>query len=202
MAKKKRKTTSSLDILLQIADDKSLKDNLTIKKLVTSLGRRTYGLLILIFALPSALPFSLIPGFSIIFSIPLVIISTQLMIGRKAVWLPKILGEKQISHEHLAKIIKATEPYLRKIERLLKDRWFFMTNNITESLTGFILIVLSILIMLPIPLTNSIIAAIVVLFGLGIAEDDGLVIAIAWVSALVSLIFIQAFLIKLVTYFF
>ncbi len=66
------------------------------------------------------------------------------MIGMNQVWLPEFVANRRISHEHLAKVIFTTAPWLKKVERLLKNRWLFMTNNIAQNLTGLILLLLAI----------------------------------------------------------
>lgn len=191
----------SSETLLKLANDKSLKDDLTYKKIIAALQRRAFGLGILLFALPSALPFSAIPGFSIIFSVPIFFFALQMVFGKKSLWLPKFIGNRSIPHDKLAKVIKATAPYLCKVERLLKPRWLFMTDTIVESITGILLCFLSIMLMLPIPFSNFIFAVIIIIFGLGISERDGLVITIAWIAAIISLIFIPTFIWNIYKFF-
>lgn len=196
---KKRETPqSSSDILLKVANDKELKDNLTYKILIHALGRRSFGIAILLFALPSALPLSAIPGFSIIFSIPLCLFGMQLLFAKKTLWLPKFIAKRNLSHKKLAKVIKVGLPYLKKTERLFKPRWFMFTNQISESICGLLITGLAITLMLPIPFTNFIIAMVIAVLALGIVEEDGLMIFLGWLATLLVLIFIPTFIVALV----
>lgn len=202
MAKRSKSGITSAERLKKITEDKALKTHLTLGKLVSQLERRGFGFLILLFALPSALPFSVIPGFSLIFSIPLIFFATQMILGGKSVWLPKFLANKELPHKTLCKIIYPTLPVLRTIEHLFKERWLFMTTQIMERFSGLLVLLLAIGVLLPIPLTNAWIAAIIVIFALGMIEDDGLVIAIAWIVGITSLILIPTFIWKIVNYIF
>lgn len=202
MAERPKSGISSATKLVHITEDESLKKHLTLGKLVILLERRGFGFLLLLFSLPSALPFSLIPGFSMVFSIPLIFIAVQMLLGSKSVWLPKFLANKELPHKTLCRIISPTVRILRAIEHLLKERWKFMTTPIMERFSGLLILFLAIGVVLPIPLTNAWIAAIIAIFALGMIEEDGLVMAIAWVVGITSLILIPTFIWKLVSYVF
>lgn len=202
MAKKSKTGLSSAEKLMKITEDENLKKHLTLGKLVVLLERRGFGFLLLLFSLPSALPFSLIPGFSMVFSIPLIFFAAQMLLGSKTVWLPKYLANKDLPHKTLCKIIKPTLPALRAIEHLLKQRWQFMTTPVMERLSGLLILLIAIGVLLPIPLTNAWMAAIIAIFALGMIEDDGLVMAIAWIAGIASLILIPTFIWKIVSYVF
>lgn len=177
----------SSEILLTLVEDPEKGEKFTFGSIIKRLGQRAFGIALLLFSLPSTLPFSMIPGFSALFSIPIIIFAIQMIFARKALWLPRFIADREIPHAKLAKVIKITVPYLQKIEHLLKPRWGFMVTRVTESIVGVFILLLALMLMLPIPFSNFIYSIIIVVFSLGIVEKDGLVITIGVVLGSVAL---------------
>lgn len=176
---KKREKTAS-DVLLALAQDDDLEGKLTYKRLLSELGHRSFEIAILVFALPSALPLSIVPGFSTLFSLPIAFFSLQLLFGVKSLWIPKFLADKKINHDKLSGFIKKAVPYLKKLERLMKPRLLFLNSTIGETISAIIIFLLAIMLMLPIPFSNFIFALCIVIISLGMLEKDGLVILIGY----------------------
>ncbi|WP_339051562.1 exopolysaccharide biosynthesis protein [Rickettsiella endosymbiont of Xylota segnis] len=187
----------SSQILIEIARNKHLKNkDLSFAYLLQLMGKRAFGMGLLLFSLPSALPFSTIPGVAFVFSLPIVLFSLQMMYEKTTLWLPKIIANRTINHKNLSKIIHATVPYLRKIERFLKPRWPFMTSRAMEVSNGITIFCLALLLILPIPLSNFIFALLIIIFSLGIIEKDGIFITLAYVSTLSYLAFVSTFILS------
>lgn len=178
----KKNVQRSSDILLEILNRKDLKNELTFQDILHALGERAFGIVLLFFALPSALPLSTIPGVSVIFSLPILIFACQMIFARKALWLPKMIGERTVKKETISKVIKATVPYLKKIEFLLKPRWSFMTSRFMDIINGVAILCLSLFLMLPIPFSNFIFAALLIVFSLGLVEKDGFLLVIGYIG--------------------
>ena len=157
---------------------------LTYKTLVAQLGEQGLGIIAILFALPSALPISAIPGFSFIFGLPIVLVAIHLIIGRHEFWLPKKLASKTIDKEKFMRIIKKTLPYLRYVERLSKPRWGFFSSPMMERAHGLLLLLLSLLLLLPIPFSNFIFAALIICLGFGIAEKDGVFLGLGYLGGI------------------
>ena len=180
-------------ILMQVLKEEKEPETITYRDLVVRLGDQAFGLIIILFALPSALPLSIIPGFSFIFGLPIMIVACHLIIGKQELWLPQYLAKKEINSTRLRHIIEKAVPYLIKIEHLLKPRGVFLASKGMERLHGLLLLMLSILLALPIPLSNFFVAALIILLGLGLAEKDGVMIILAYLGTFtLLLIFAQA----------
>lgn len=180
-------------VLRQLFKEKK-QDTITYKDLVVGLGEQAFGLIIILFALPSALPLSIIPGFSFLFGLPIFIVALHLVIGKRILWLPQYLAKKEINSKRLDQIIKKTAPYLFRVEHLLKPRWSFLTSKGMEHIHGLLLIMLSVFLALPIPLSNLFFAILIIFLGLGLAEKDGLVIMLVYLGTFtLLLIFTQAY---------
>lgn len=177
----KKNYKRSSEILMELANNKSLNGDLTYEKLVEALGVRAFGLAILFFSLPAILPFSAIPGVALIFSVPIMLFALQMIGKRPFLWLPKSIASKTISHEHIVKMIHIATPILKTLERFSKPRWIWMTGQMMEVINGIVLFCLALLLILPIPLSNAIFGGIIILFSLGTVEKDGLFIVLGYV---------------------
>ena len=177
MRKQKR---TSISYLLQRLVKTHKEGLLTYKTLVKAMGEQAYGLIIILFALPSALPISALPGVSFIFWLAIFFIAVHIIMARPSLWLPVVLARQRIEAEKLANIVHRTTPYLKRIELLLKPRWQFLSSPVMERIHGIILLGLGLLLMLPIPFSNFVLALLIILFGLGLSEKDGLLLFIAY----------------------
>ena len=64
--------------------------------LVDAFDGRAYGPLIVLFAAPNMLPVAL-PGISAVLGAPLILLTAQLMIGRRHPWLPGFLRRRSLA---------------------------------------------------------------------------------------------------------
>ncbi len=180
----KGKRSSISRLLRQMVKKHQDDSSLTYGALVKDLGDQAYGLILVLFALPSALPISVIPGFSFIFGLPIVFIAIHIIIGHPSLWLPNSLAKQVVDIKKLARVIDKTIPYLMYVERFLKPRWPFFSSPVMERLHGVVLLGLSLLLLLPIPFSNFIFASLIILFGLGLSERDGAVLGFAYFGSL------------------
>ena len=192
----------SSDTLLEIAQHEELKGELTFQRILNILGERAFGVALLFFALPSALPFSAIPGISVVFTVPIIIFACQMILARHTLWLPKIIAERTIHHQAMSKVIHTTVPFLIKIESFLKPRWAFMTSRMMEIIHGCFIVCLALLLMLPIPFSNFILAGLLILFSLGLIEKDGLLLVIGYILGLLYIGLIYAVIVAMIQHVF
>ncbi len=160
---------------------------LTYGDLVQILGGQGLGIIAILFSLPSALPISAIPGISFVFGLPIVFIAIHLILGKHKLWLPAKLAKRTITREKLQQTIKKTLPILKRVEFFLKPRLDFFSTPIMYRCHGIVLLMLSLLLLLPIPFSNFIFASLIIFFGFGIAEKDGVFLALAYVGSLLYL---------------
>jgi hypothetical protein len=148
-------------------------------------GRRSIGALLLILALPMALPVPA-PGMSVIFGVPLVLVSLQLMIGRRTARLPQRLAAISLDRGELVRFILGALPRLRAFERIVKPRLGWMAGEGAMIPIGAICTILALIITLPIPLGHMVPGTAISLLALGLIERDGLAIAVGVVVAVVG----------------
>ncbi|MBL8907016.1 MAG: exopolysaccharide biosynthesis protein [Rhizobiales bacterium] len=168
------------EVLRQLAAED--RAEIRISELLDLLGERAFGAGILAFAVPS-----IIPGASAIFAIPLFFITAQLMIGRPTMWLPASLAQRSIAWNALRKGLGRATELVSRAERLMKPRLDILCTPFAERLTGIACFALTLILFLPIPFANFPPALALVLFALGLAEQDGVAVAIGWFLSLVTL---------------
>jgi hypothetical protein len=127
------------------------------------------------------------PGVSAILGAPLLFITSQLMMGRRTLWLPKALADRTMSRGDFAALMEKLSPYLTWLERRLRPRFTFLYNRWLDGVTGLVCLTLAIVVFLPIPFGNMLPALAIAAFGLGIAERDGLLGLIGGVATAISL---------------
>jgi hypothetical protein len=126
-------------------------ERVTLRDMAEFLGDRSIGGLLLILALPMALPVPA-PDISVFFGVPLIVISAQLALGYRRAWLPARLAQRAISRTAFSAIIDRMLPTLRRLERIVRPRAGWLTGTWTKVPVGIICQVLAIIITLPVPL--------------------------------------------------
>ncbi|MEO5620314.1 MAG: exopolysaccharide biosynthesis protein [Cypionkella sp.] len=146
-------------------------ERISLARLAEVLGAQALPALLLICALPNILPS--LPGTSAITGLPLVFLSLQLLLGHRLT-LPGFLGKRSLPRAGLQKLLAKAEPALRRIEQLLRPRLPGLGKGLSRGLLGALCLLLSALIMLPIPFANILPAVSLLLIALGFLGKDGL----------------------------
>jgi hypothetical protein len=144
----------------------------SIGDVVQALGDRSFAPVMILLAVPNAIPF--IPGSSTVLGLLLAIIAVQLVIGMRRVRLPARLKRWSFDREGFGRVVAKVTPWLTRFERMARPRFWPESYRLAERLAGVIAIVLSLMIMLPIPFANGVPAIAICLLALGISERDGL----------------------------
>jgi hypothetical protein len=153
---------------------------LQLRDLLSGLGRRAFGMLLFVATLPAFIPIPI--GGAI--SGPLVmLIGLQLLAGRREPWLPGFTARRGPHRHSLARFDRLVAPWLARLERLVRPRLpQLLHHRAAAALTGLLLVLLGALLSLPIPLTNYLFGALLLLFALALLERDGALLAVAWVA--------------------
>jgi hypothetical protein len=157
-------------------------ERVTLEDMAAFLGDRSIGGLLLVLALPMALPVPA-PGISVIFGVPLIVISAQLALGYRRAWLPALLAQRSISRTAFSAIIDRMLPTLRRLERIVRPRAGWLAGTWTKVPVGIICLVLAIIITLPVPLGHVVPGTAISVLALGLIERDGVAIALGILTA-------------------
>lgn len=177
-----KKNKHSSDMLMEILENGKYNDYLTVQDILQQLGDNVFGVVILLFALPSVLPVTAIPGISFLFSLPILFFALQMVIARKTLWLPNIIAMLKFNYKTIYKIIYISVPYIKRVEHILKPRLPFLTCGFMELINGIVIFCLSLLLTLPIPFSNIILAMLLIVFSLGLIEKDGVFIIFGYIT--------------------
>ncbi|HUG60721.1 MAG TPA: exopolysaccharide biosynthesis protein [Methylomirabilota bacterium] len=182
-----RPKPASASNLLSTFAETWASDRVRLTDIVDVLEERVYGLLLLIFAIPNAIP-NPIPGITAILGLPLVLISAQLVLGRSRPWLPAWIGDRSIATEDFRRFVRQADPWLKRMERMLTQRASFVFTPTGERMLAAVVLVMALVLTLPIPLANLLPAISICLIALALIEFDGLVAAIGVAMAAVSMV--------------
>ncbi len=175
-------------ITTQVIEDvvsRSSSDRILIGDLVEAMETVGFGLAMMIFAFGVIIPMPPpVPG---IISIPLVIFSLPMILGFDSPKLPKKFSKMSVKRSIIATLVKKSAPYIRKVEGLLRPRWFFMTGKIAERIIGVFTLLFSGFVLMPLPLSNFIPGLGVLIISFGLLGKDGVVIIAGIFVGLVGL---------------
>jgi len=176
----------SSEIINEIADTFRNQENIKLGDILKAMERRGFGILIFIFNLPNLVP---IPGITAIFSVPVIFISFQMMLGFKSPWLPVWVREKNVSYNTLQAAITKVNSYLTKVEKHIKPRFNFINERSGERLVGFLCLISAITYALPVPFANLLPVMSVLIVSLGFFNKDGLVVTLGGITAILGVAF-------------
>jgi hypothetical protein len=151
----------------------------TVAELVDIFQDRTFGALMLLFALLNLIP--LPPGSSFVLGAPLVVLAVQVTLGFRKIWLPQSVLKVRVRTSDLGRVTRRATPYLRWVERLLNPRLTMFFTGAGDRVIGLVCLALALLLFLPIPFANMLPALAIAFFSLALLERDG-------VAALVGLL--------------
>jgi len=157
-----------------------------VRDIIDALDARSFGLAVLLFALPSVVPMP--PGVPTVVGIILLIVSIQMVFAREDLWLPGILTRQSFDRKSLVKAFEGLTPRLVFLERLMKPRLLFMTGRTGTILIGVIVLIMAIVLILPLPPGGNFPPALAcAVLGMGLAQRDGLIVLIGLVVSVVAM---------------
>ena len=166
-------------------------DRITLGDIVHLLGNRSIPGIMLVLALPIALPIPA-PGISAFFGFPLALVSAQLVFRRRHVWFPAKLASQSVSRAKFVNTIKHVLPVLRQLEHILKPRASWLCGQWAYVPIGIMCVILALIIALPVPFGHFVPSLAISLLALGLIEHDGWVIGLGLASSILAVIIIVA----------
>jgi len=160
----------------------------TLRELLALLGEQ--GLLVFcgILAAPFIFPVSL-PLMSGVLGPPMLLIGFAVMASRVP-WLPARLLNRSVAAATVRQVLVRVRRLALKFEHLVRPRLLVLSGGaVINALNGALLMLAVLLLMAPlplVPLANTLPAAAIMLLCFGMAERDGVVIALGYLVTLVS----------------
>ena len=158
---------------------------ITVRELLGGLESRAFGLPLAVLSTGEIVPVP-VPGFTWVISVPMAAIGAQMVVDRERLWLPSSLLNRRVSARLVKRIARAMLPTVRRLDRISGPRASIVTGSAGRRLAGLCVLLLSLLIALPIPGTNTVLALTVFVIALGLIRGDGLLIAAGMVLTVVA----------------
>ena len=186
-----RKLSDELHVLAEQFRERKV----TLREVMTTLGGRASGLLIVILALPFCSPIS-IPGLSVPFGAVIFVLGACFVGGRPP-WRPHRLLAVELPPKLFRAVLEGASKFIGWIERQLHPRWAWITGTTAlMRLHGLLVCAGAGLLLLPlggIPFTNMLPALVVVIGTLGMMERDGVAVVTAYGLLLATFAYFGAF---------
>jgi hypothetical protein len=160
--------------------------HVTMDWLLAHLRSRSFGILFLVLGVCG-----LVPLISPLAGLLLVVLAFQMVRGHDSPLLPKRLGGRAIATAKLASMLSRVIPILRYLERFVRPRWSSPVE-ITKRTVGGIVILLSLGLFVPFPLSNIPFGLNIVLLSFAYLEEDGVFLLLALLVALCLLAVVLA----------
>lgn len=162
-------------------------ESVDVGMLLEALKDRSFGIIIILFALPNAiLPVAWVLG------TPILLFSIQMTMGRQEPWLPEIMRRPKLSRETFARVMAYVARYLGIIESWLQPRWMWLTSNVMERVIGAYLIFLTLVLLVPVPFGNALPSFGIAIIAAGLLEKDGLAIIVGSIIGLAGTVYVFA----------
>ncbi|MFM7363737.1 MAG: exopolysaccharide biosynthesis protein [Cuspidothrix sp.] len=162
---------------------------LTLGDILTETSERSFSLVIALLVLPFLFPMP--PGLTSPLGGACLILSLQMVLGRRSPWLPKKIANYQFPTSFAQVILQNLRRVTKIIEKIARPRLEKVANHpLIWRLNGLCISWLAILLISPIPLTNPIPTVGILLLAIATIEADGLLMCISYIATvLITLIF-------------
>lgn len=168
---------------------KETSDNIVrMKDFTNHFGSRSVAFIIALLALPIALPFTP-PGVNTPFAVVCIILAINIMMNKKNLELPHWIADKQIPFRADGRFFDAMTQMLKWVEKLVKPRISWVTDSkYSQPVLGFGVLCASIVMLIPLPIINSLSSVLVLLIAVGIVSKDGIVSIISTIAGILLLV--------------
>lgn len=154
---------------------------LTLAQVLAETSERGFSLVIGLLVLPFLFPMP--PGFTTILGSACLLLSLQMMLGRRSPWLPRRVAEFQFPSILARQVLNNLKRVTRLSERFVRPRMKGLAGSShIWQINGACIAWLTLLLMSPIPMTNPIpTVGILILVG-AMLEADGLMMCVGYVA--------------------
>lgn len=158
---------------------------LNLGTILQQVGDKGFGLVLIILSLPSALPVPA-PGYSTPFGILLGIFGFQMIIGKPSPAIPTRAENISLPKSMTETMLKVSGGFFRKVETFVRPRGTWITQGGGQRLLGVVVVIMSVLMMIPMPGTNTFPAMVICLTGIAMIEEDGLIAGLALIVGIAA----------------
>jgi len=166
--------------LMRLLDD-APADRVSLAWLISRLGKRSFGLLMLIVA-----TLGLAPAVAMLAMLLLPFPAIQMVLGHERPSLPHFLAKRSIPTQRLSRLAVRSIPLLRRMEIFIHPRWP-TPFEATKRLVGLTILLLAVTLIAPFPF-NIVPTLVIILISIAYLEEDGMLLCISIAAAILSLL--------------
>lgn len=158
-------------------------------------GRRSFGTLLFITGIITLAPLiGDIPGVPTMMGAIVFLLSVQLLMQRKKLWLPQFLLKRSIDRGKLRRALEKLKTPIRYIDKLLRPRLTIFTKGVMVYVIALICLCTALLmpVMEFIPFSANIAGFTLTVYGLALLVNDGLLALLAYITLCVIIGLIAA----------
>lgn len=108
--------------------------------------------------------------------------------GQPAPVFPRSIALRSLPTRYLASVLQRSVPVLGYLEHAIHPRWQTPADLTKRAVGAVVLILSATLVFIPIPLSNIVPALTIALISLGYIEEDGILLSVAFLAALIVLL--------------
>lgn len=176
------KPESISDLLRKLEATIADGEVVTVGYVLEVFGVRGFAFLLCVLALLNVAIF-MVPGLSILFGLPMVILAVQMVLGIRAPIFPEIVRARTIRRDLLIRGLEIGVRVMKKVERLTRPRAPFLSGPILGRVHCVLLLALSMMVAIPLPFLNLPPSLGVIVMSVGVMQRDGAFIAAAYLIA-------------------
>jgi hypothetical protein len=176
-------------LLARIAKLVSRKVFITIGKVMHALGRRSFAPVLLITACLGFTPMGAVPGMPTTLAIIIILVSIQIILGRRHLWLPRFIMRKRLARDKVIRAVEILRKPARVLDSVTRRRLPSLTREpLSISLaTACIVLALTVPPMELVPLVDIPVWVAIVALSFALVSHDGVIAIIAFIITIVSL---------------
>jgi hypothetical protein len=110
-----------------------------------------------------------------------------MMLGYESAKLPKLFGKFSVKRSIILLLVQKAAPHIGRVEKILRPRLLFMSSQFSERVVGFFILLFSISVLLPIPLSNFVPGLGILIVSFGLLGKDGLVVIYGLVVGIIGI---------------
>lgn len=190
MSKSNHDDSNLTELIDTLEHIKHTSPQVSVDDIVDAVGRRSFGPLLLVAGLITVVPvISGIPGVPVLMAMLVLLVSGQLLVGRKTFWLPQWLLRRSVSRKGFDKAVGWLKKPATWVDGLLGVRLGWMTGDtgIRATAVACLLLSLSMPPMEFIPFSANSAGLALTLFGVGLMARDGLTLGLGFLVTAATL---------------
>lgn len=152
------------------------RDVLELEDIVEAFGETAFVPVLMVLALVVVSPLSGIPLLPTAFGLAIGLVASQMVLGRRTLWLPRMLRRRRISGAQLRGALRRTARLSDWLDRAARDRLRLLVSPPLDTVQKAACMVcgLAMPLLELVPFSSSILAGAVALFATGLLTRDGL----------------------------